>query len=166
MSKLFPWQSKCPCRHVLKYTPAFADRIFPLKQAFGKLSWFISTSVFQGDFFFSGKHWVLFGGVPVCISSSWMQDSDNVCSFWKYILWLFLTSYINLLGNRMTPGHFMLLSWPFLLSKDLEFPRFYPLCTHPIHWSLFFASDDLLINKMCPVSLYNLDPQPKHHKAQ
>lgn len=30
----------------------------------------------------------------------------------------------------------------------------------------FFVFDDLLINKMCPVFLYNLDPQPKHHKAQ
>lgn len=132
---------KSPCRNVLTYTPDFAETTSPLKQAFVKFGLFVCLFwllLFQ-DFFLPGKYWMLFGGSCLCISSSWIQDFDNLCTFLKYILWLFLTSYINLLGNRVTPGHFVLLSWPFLLSKDSELPCFLS----------FMCSYHLLVSFLC-----------------
>lgn len=101
----------------------------------------------------------------MCISSSCIQDFDNLCtSPLKYILHLLLTSYINFLCDKMTRGHFLLLPWPFLLSKDAEFPLFsFFVCTSH---SLVFVFDVLLINRTCPVSLYNLHPQPEDRKAK
>lgn len=61
-----------------------------------------------------------------------------------------------------------LCSYPglFFFQRIWSFPDFYPLCAHPVRWTVGFVFDDLLINKTCPVSLDNLDPQPKHPKAQ
>lgn len=124
--------------------------------------------LFQGEVLLPGKHWLLFfwGSLYVTAALAYWALITHAHLLWKYTLRLFLTSYITFLCDRVTPGHFLLLSCPFLVSKDVEFHTFsFFVCTsHSL--AFVFLFDDLLINRTCRVSLYDFDPQPKHHKAK
>jgi len=151
------------------HTSAFADETLPLKQVFRKFGWL----AFDFCFFKEMSSLLesigcLFGGGSLCVSAALAYRTLKTYAILlsKCILCLFLTSYTNLLCERMTPGHFLLLSWPFLLSKDVESPLSHSFCAHPVHRSWVFVFDDLLINRKCLVSLCNLDPQLKHQKGK
>lgn len=135
------------------HTSALSDTTFPLKQVFRRFGWLAFDFCFLKEMHSFLESIGYFLGGSLCVSAALAYRTLIAWALllWKCILHLFLTSYINFLCDRMTPGYFFALILAFSSFKGCGVSTFsFFVCTsHSL--VLVFVFDDLLINRMCPV---------------
>lgn len=148
------------------HASALADKAFPVNKSSESLVGWLLTFAFSRRSPASWKALATFflGSLCAATSLAYRTLITHAYLLWKDTLHLFLTFYITCFLIEWHKTTFCSYSGLFFFQRMWSFPLFHSLCTHPIHWPLFFC---LMIYwyRMSCVSLCDLDLQPKHHKT-